>query len=105
MGEVGKAAKHMGITHPRDLRRIDPALERATPKVKPKRKVETPFGYSYVYDGLMARYRRKPSQVERKWFATARQRDQALKDMVKKNVHGFYKDIQSISADGKANGA
>jgi hypothetical protein len=99
MGEVGKAAKQMGVTHPRDLRRIDPVLERATPKPKSKRKVETPFGYSFVYDGLMARFRRKPPKTEQKWFATARQRDQALKDLVKKNVHGFYKDIRPITAD------
>jgi hypothetical protein len=99
MSEVGKAAKHMGVTHPRDLRRIDPVPERPTPKPKAKRKVETPFGYSFVYAGLMAWGRRKPPKVERKWFATVRQRDQAIKDLVKKNVHGFYKDILPITAE------
>lgn len=102
MSEVGKAAKHMGITHPRDLRRIDPVPERPTPKPKAKHKVATPFGYSFMYAGLMARWQRKPPKVEQRWFATARQRDQALKDLVKKNVHGFYKDILPITAEGAA---
>src|SRR6185312_378423 len=91
--EVGKAAKRMGHQHPSVLRRTDAKPERPTPKAKPHRKAQKPYGYSYEDSWFW----RPGDQWKRRyvWCATERARDQALADYRKKTAGlKSYRDVR-----------
>jgi hypothetical protein len=94
MSELGKSAKRMGHQHPSVARRIDPVPARATPKAKPKRKHEKPYGYAWRWAGLLG----LTDKTDRHhWFKTVQQRDQALHDAQKKAVgHTWIKIIGPV---------
>jgi hypothetical protein len=87
--EVGKAAKHMGIRHPRDLRRemlIDERALAKTPIIK------TPKNYGFSYE---QRWFRGDWVLREEWFTTKRGRDQAL--AILRRRHKGREDIRSIA--------
>ena len=99
MTEVGKAAKRMGHQHPSVLRRTDAKPERPTPKAKPHRKAQKPYGYSYEDSWFW----RPGDQWKRRyvWFATERARDQALADFRKKTAGlKWYRDVRPETVSG-----
>lgn len=79
MVEIGKAAKHMGIQHPRVIRRIDFTPPRPTPAVSGRRS-RRPFGFSYLSTVF-----RKEGFRHYDWFATVKARDQSMADLTRKS--------------------
>lgn len=86
--DVGKAAKHKGAKHPRDLRKAEPEPIRATPAAKPHKKPVKPFGMQYEsktfirFEAVAGQsYHRLAWSWEKRteWFKTAASRDQAMR--------------------------
>ena len=93
--EVGKRAKHMGLPHPREIRKSDPQPERPTPKVTKKRKKKT-FGYSYERR-LWNWSKNKQDQNWKRcfvWFDTEAARDHALKVRIRFSQHDVEQDFR-----------
>lgn len=85
MTELGKAGKHMGVIHPRDLRKTDPVPLRPTPTAKPHTKADKLFGIAYefrTYKRSNGSYR-SVWKARSQWFKTEAHRDQALASMVR----------------------
>ena len=79
--DLGKFGKLKGDKHPRDLRKLDAVPARPTPKAKPRRKPDKPYGFKYEMlwpsvESGRAVWRWK---MYWRWYATERQRDQALR--------------------------
>jgi hypothetical protein len=87
--DIGKFGKLKGDKHPRDLRKIDPVSERSTPKAKPKRKGDKPYGYEYTvkfpWDGQ--------TEIRQLWFASERSRDQSMKKHNKDRIDWWSEAI------------
>jgi hypothetical protein len=92
MSEVGKAAKRMGVTHPRDLRRSE-STERATPARVKRAKIEKRFGFTYE----IRWFSHLKWKVREQWFKTAKARDQAMKHQAKATAsHDWIRNVQII---------
>jgi hypothetical protein len=95
MSEVGKAAKRMGVTHPRDLRRTM-SSERATPARVKRAKVEKRFGFSYE----IRWFSHLKWKLREQWFKTSKARDQAMKHQAKASAsHDWIRNVQIIAED------
>jgi hypothetical protein len=96
MSEVGKAAKHMGLTHPRDLKRvITDAPERATPARKEAHPTKQ-YGIEYKYAPSLRFF--KNYRPFHKWFKTKSARDQSVAHMRREQHggHDFYVILRVI---------
>lgn len=83
---IGKSAKRMGITHPRNVKRVDPAPPAARPpgKSQPGKSPRKRFGFAidmHWPPGWTTRWAREPWI---QWFDTPRKRDQAMEAERKK---------------------
>lgn len=90
--DVGKSAKHMGIAHPRVVRKMDPVPIRATPAAKAGVKVRKKYGYTYERrwkpDGKWNRV------THYSWYATERKRNDAMRA-----AGGYYRGFMTEIRD------
>lgn len=101
MTELGKSAKHMGVTHPRDLRKTDPVPLRATPKAVKRPKALKPYGFEYQHREVRWKQEGRRYSFDGyydwkwrenwSWYETPKQRDQALSAWRKQHA-GYRKD-------------
>lgn len=65
----------------KDLRKTDPEPQRATPKARPRKKAEKPYGFKYEIRMPRSRNRSLVWVWETwwNWYETAKQRDQAMR--------------------------
>ena len=99
--DVGKSAKHMGKTHPRDAKKLDP---REPPpatfhEVREKTKTRKRFGFEYQRrtaswdsDVKDRRWGRWEQRTHWTWYETAKQRDQAMR--VYRGISPTYEEIR-----------
>lgn len=102
MTEVGKSAKHAGELHPRVLRKIDVEPPKKVLKASGKKAGRKPFGYSYRWR-WRAQYAERQGKNKWKrrehwtWYATEKQRDQAMREAEKGDTYREYGDVQPIN--------
>lgn len=88
---MSKAEKHMGLPLHAAERRAPAMPDKVTPKRKDKR-VERPYGYSFVWKGFGALPRTK---LTFRWFRSERGRDQSLEHELRERdkyekQYGYY---------------
>jgi hypothetical protein len=97
--DIGKAAKSMGRTRPRDARRADPAPPKPVSKAVKRARAEKPFGIGYeskdlCFDAGKIASRWRPHEF---WYESREQRDQALRSFKHRYSDStFYRNHRAI---------